>query len=78
MLMSMLNLYVKSLTITYTIWAFRNPTPVNIFMWTKENLIQAIVNPEENEDSGEEKTDDEDFVRTSFNSNKCDNVIVLD
>ena len=47
-------------------------------MWTKENLIQAIVNPEENEDSGEEKTDDEDFVRTSSNSNKCDNVIVLD
>ena len=78
MLMSMLNLYVKSLTITYTILAFRNPTPVNVFMWTKENLIQAIVNPEENEDSGEEKTDDEDFVRTSSNSNKCDNVIVLD
>ena len=76
--MSMLNLYVKSLTITYTIWPFRNPTPVNIFMWAKENLIQTIVNPEENEDCGEEKTDDEDFVRTSSNSNECDDVIVLD
>ena len=38
----------------------------------------GIVNPEENEENDEENTDDEDFVRTSSNSNNCDYVIVLD
>ena len=38
----------------------------------------GIVNREENEENDEENTDDEDFVRTSSNSNECDDVIVLD
>ena len=38
----------------------------------------GIVNPEEYEENYEENTDDEDFVRTSSNSNECDDVIVLD
>ena len=38
----------------------------------------GIVNPEENEENGQENIDDEDFVRTSSNSNECDGVIVLD
>ena len=33
------------------------------------------VNPEEND---KENTDDEDFARISFNSNKCDDAVVLD
>ena len=37
----------------------------------------GTVNPEENEENDEENTDDEDFVRTSSNSNNCDYVIVL-
>ena len=35
----------------------------------------GIVHPEENEENEEGDTDDEDFVRTSTNSNECDNVI---
>ena len=38
----------------------------------------GTVNPEENEENDEENTDDEDFVRTSSNSNNWDYVIVLD
>ena len=38
----------------------------------------GIVNSEENEKNGEENTDDEDFVRTSSNSNECDDVTALD
>ena len=38
----------------------------------------GIVNPEEDEENDTENTDDENFGRTSSNSNKCDNVIVLD
>ena len=37
-----------------------------------------IINPEENEENGEENPDDEGLVRLSSNSNECDNVIVLD
>ena len=37
-----------------------------------------IVNPEKNEKNDEKNTDDEDFVRTSSNSNECDDIIVLD
>ena len=37
-----------------------------------------IVNPEVNKENDEKNTDDEDFVRTSSNSNECDDVIVLD
>ena len=37
-----------------------------------------IVNPEVNMENDEKNTDDEDFVRTSSNSNECDDVIVLD
>ena len=37
----------------------------------------GIVNPEEIEEN-DENTDDKNFIRTSFNSNKCDDVIVLD
>ena len=33
------------------------------------------VNPEKNDT---ENTDDEDFAKTSSNSNKCDNAVVLD
>ena len=38
----------------------------------------GIVNPEENEENDEENIDNENFVRTSSNSNECDDVIVLD
>ena len=38
----------------------------------------GIVNPKENEENNEENADDEDFVRTSFNSNEFDDVIILD
>ena len=38
----------------------------------------GIVNPEEDEENDTENTDDENFGRTSSNSNKCDDVIVLD
>ena len=38
----------------------------------------GIVNVEENEENDEENTDDEHLVRTSSNSNECDDVIVLD
>ena len=37
----------------------------------------SLVNQEENEENDEENTDDADFVRTSSNSNECDDVIVL-
>ena len=37
-----------------------------------------IVNPEANKENDEKNTDNEDFVRTSSNSNECDDVIVLD
>ena len=37
----------------------------------------GIFYPEENEEN-DENADDEDFVRTSSNSNECDDVIVLD
>ena len=38
----------------------------------------GTVNPEENEENDEENTNDEDFVKTSSNSNESDDVIVLD
>ena len=38
----------------------------------------GIVNPKENEENNEENADDEDFERTSSNSNEFDDVIVLD
>ena len=37
----------------------------------------GIVKTEENEEDDEENTDDECFARTSSNTNKCDDVIVL-
>ena len=37
----------------------------------------GIINPEENEETDEENTNDEDFVRTSSKSTECDDVIVL-
>ena len=37
----------------------------------------GIVKTEENEEDDEENTDDEYFARTSSNTNKCDDVIVL-
>ena len=37
----------------------------------------GIVNPEENEENDKENIDDEDFVRTSPNSNESGDVIVL-
>ena len=37
-----------------------------------------IVNPKENEENNDENADDEDFVRTSSNSNEFDDVVVLD
>ena len=38
----------------------------------------GLVNPEENEENEEENTDDENFVRTSSNSDECNDVIILD
>ena len=38
----------------------------------------GLVNPEENEENEEENSDDENFVRTSSNSDECNDVIVLD
>ena len=37
---------------------------------------KGTVYPEENEEH-DKNTDDENLIRTSSNSNKCDNVIVL-
>ena len=50
------------------------PKMTGIYDWN----YTGIVNSEENEKNGEENTDDEDFVRTSSNSNECDDVTALD
>ena len=35
----------------------------------------GIVNPEKNEENGEENPDDEGFIRASSNSKECNNVL---
>ena len=37
----------------------------------------GINHPDENEEN-DENTDNEDFIRTSYNSNECDDIIILD
>ena len=46
----------------------------NLYDWN----YAGIVNLEEIEENNEENADDEDFVRTSSNSNEWNDVIVLD
>ena len=42
-----------------------------LYDWNYTGIVNA-------EETDEENTDDEDFVRTSSNNNECDDVIILD